>query len=108
MQIHSRDDVLSLLRRTAKVLNPNQRIVVMLYASVDQRADGAVIKKASDLAQMAGITAPALSRTRKELVERGWMEEAGNIGPMKIYRLTPKAGEDAENRGRGHLRAVSG
>ncbi|MFI2764869.1 replication initiation protein, RepL2 [Streptomyces echinatus] len=94
-----------LLRRTGRVLNPNQRIVVMLYASSAQRPDGTVMIKASELAATAGMTPPVLSRTRKELVEAGWLEVTGSVGSVKHYRLAPAMFEDRGPAGR-HLRAV--
>jgi DNA-binding MarR family transcriptional regulator len=74
MRIHDAEDVQYLLRKTGRVLNPNQRIVVMLYASSEQRPDGTVMIRASELAATAGMTPPVLSRTRKELLEAGWLE----------------------------------
>ncbi|MEU6540527.1 replication initiation protein, RepL2 [Streptomyces sp. NPDC047000] len=105
MKIHEAADVQYLLRKTGRVLTPSQRIVVMLYASCEQRPDGTVMIKASELAVIAGMTAPVFSRTRKELVTAGWMEETGGVGSVKLYRLTPEIFEDRGQAGR-HLRAV--
>ncbi|WP_063837906.1 helix-turn-helix domain-containing protein [Streptomyces sp. MUSC 125] len=105
MRIHNAEDVQYLLKKTGRVLNPNQRIVVMLYASSEQRPDGTVMIKASELAATAGMTPPVLSRTRKELVTAGWMEETGSIGSVKLYRLAPAMFEERGPAGR-HLHAV--
>ncbi|MGY5103017.1 replication initiation protein, RepL2 [Streptomyces sp. 900105245] len=105
MMIHDTEDVQYLLRKTGRVLNPNQRIVVMLYASSEQRPDGTVMIKASELAATAGMTPPVFSRTRKELVAAGWMEETGRVGSVKLYRLAPAMFEEQSPAGR-HLHAV--
>ncbi|MDA5145937.1 replication initiation protein, RepL2 [Streptomyces sp. NPDC005395] len=107
MRIHDAADVQYLLKKTGRVLSPNQRIVVMLYASSEQRPDGTVMIKASTLAATAGMTPPVLSRTRKELLEAGWLEVTGSVGSVKHYRLAPALFEDRGQAGR-HLRAVGG
>ncbi|MBT2447931.1 replication initiation protein, RepL2 [Streptomyces sp. ISL-43] len=94
MKVHGSEDVLYVLKRTGRVLNPNQRIVVMLYAAADQRPDGSVWIKATELAETAGMSAPVFSRTRKELEALGWLEEVDSVGPVKVFRLTPTV--DAE------------
>lgn len=115
MKINGADDVIYLLRRTgegmgSKRLSPNQRLVVLLYASSEQDQNGTVIIRATELAATVGMTASVLSRTRKELVELGWLEEAGSVGRVKLYRLNPGiAEEEADRRGprnTGHLRVV--
>ncbi|MFI6689196.1 replication initiation protein, RepL2 [Streptomyces sp. NPDC050485] len=103
MKIHDSDDVLFLLERSAKDLTQSQRLVALLYAASEQRADGAVLVRASELAAAVGMTGPAFSRTRKEMVEKGWLEEAGTIGRLKVYRL-PSA--ISRQRVGGHLRVV--
>lgn len=105
MRIHDAEDVRYLLKKTGRKLSPNQRIVVMLYASAEQNADGTVATRATDLAETAGMTPPVFSRTRKELCEAGWLEETGRFGRVKIYRLAPKIFDDRGPAGR-HLRAV--
>lgn len=107
MRINDAEDVQYLLRKTGRKLNPNQRIVVMLYASSDQNADGTVTTRATDLAETAGMTPPVFSRTRKELCEAGWLEETGKFGRVKLYRLSPQIFDDRGPEGR-HLRAVGG
>lgn len=107
MRIHDAADVQYLLSKTGRVLSPNQRLLVLLYASSEQRPDGTVLIKASELAATAGMTAPVFSRTRKELVAAGWMEETGHVGNVKLYRLVPAIFEDRGPAGR-HLRAVGG
>ncbi|MFC8869369.1 replication initiation protein, RepL2 [Streptomyces sp. NPDC057148] len=77
----------------------------MLYASSEQRPDGTVMIKASTLVATAGMTPPVLSRTRKELLEAGWLEVTGSVGSAKHYRLNPALFEDRGQAGR-HLRAA--
>ncbi|NML55164.1 replication initiation protein, RepL2 [Streptomyces sp. R302] len=97
-----------LLRKTGEAkLNPNQRIVVMLYASSSQRPDGTVETQATELAKTAGMTPPVLSRTRRELVDAGWLEPTQKFGRVQVYRLVPGIFADRGLAGR-HLRAVSG
>ena len=102
-RINSGDDVQRLLRMTGGVLTPNQRIVVMLYASSEQNPDGTVMTRATQLAEIAGMKPPVFSRTRRELVEEGWLEERGSIGTVKVYRLSPNQIGDVGGR---HLHAV--
>lgn len=106
MRIYDAEDVQYLLKKTGRRLSPNQRIVVMLYASSEQNADGTVVTRATDLAETVGMTPPVLSRTRKELCEAGWLEETGKFGQVKLYRLAPEIFKDRGPAGR-HLRAVS-
>ncbi|WP_411112135.1 replication initiation protein, RepL2 [Streptomyces sp. c-19] len=107
MRIHDREDVLYLLRRTGRVLTPNQRLVVLEYAASEQRADGGVMVKATEMAELLGMTAPVFSRTRKELVALGWLREVGRVGQVRIYALDPRI-EQERGRAGGHLRAVGG
>lgn len=115
MKVTNADDVIYLLRKTgeglgSKRLSPNQRLVVLLYGSSTQTADGTVVIRATELAATVGMTASVLSRTRKELVELGWLEESGSVGRVKLYRLNPAlAPENAAQeppRPTGHLRVV--
>lgn len=105
MKIHDRYDVLDLLKLTGRVLSPNQRIVVLLYAASEQNSEGAVITRATELAETVGMTPPVFSRTRKELVQLGWLEEAGSVGRIKLYRLAQHV-DTQRGRGSGHLRVV--
>ncbi|MCZ0975987.1 hypothetical protein O1L55_41440 [Streptomyces albulus] len=45
------------------MLSPNQRIVVLLYAASEQNSEGAVITRATELAETLGMTPPVFSRT---------------------------------------------
>ncbi|MFI7012234.1 replication initiation protein, RepL2 [Streptomyces sp. NPDC050145] len=105
MKIQGPEDVVDVLRRTGRVLSPNQRLVVLLYASVKQEPDGSVVVRASELAEIVGMNAPSFSRTRKELVALGWLEEAGRVGQVKLYRLAEQE-DEPQARGREHLRVV--
>ncbi|MFI8194772.1 replication initiation protein, RepL2 [Streptomyces sp. NPDC085946] len=101
--VNNGDDVQRLLRMTGGTLTPNQRIMVMLYTSSEQNPDGTVMTRATKLAEIAGMRLPVFSRTRRELVEEGWLEERGSIGTVKVYRLSPTKIGDAGGR---HLHAV--
>ncbi|MEU8764284.1 winged helix-turn-helix domain-containing protein [Streptomyces sp. NPDC048659] len=108
MRIHDAEDVQYLLRKTgAAKLNPNQRIVVMLYAASPQKPDGTVETQATELAKIAGMSPPVLSRTRRELVDAGWLEPTQKFGRVQVYRLVPAIFTDRGRAGR-HLQAVSG
>ncbi|MFD5437361.1 replication initiation protein, RepL2 [Kitasatospora sp. NPDC127067] len=88
MQINSREDVRKIMRLTS-ALAPNQRQVVMLYASHDQDpSSGAVPLDAKELAAEINMDPSLFSRLRGQLVERGWMEK---IDDTVYYRLTSKA-----------------
>lgn len=106
MKVQGSEDVLYVLKRTGRVLNPNQRIVVMLYAAAEQRPDGAVWIKATELAETAGMSAPVFSRTRKELEALGWLEEVDSVGPVRVYRLTPTV-DTGRDQPAARLRVVS-
>ncbi|MDH6229124.1 helix-turn-helix domain-containing protein [Streptomyces sp. MJP52] len=105
MKIHDAEDVQYLLRTTGRKLSPNQRLVVLLYASAEQNPDGTVMTRATELAETAGMTPPVFSRTRKELCEAGWLEETGKFGRVSLYRLNRAMFTDRGAAGR-HLHAV--
>ncbi|MFD9634295.1 replication initiation protein, RepL2 [Streptomyces violascens] len=103
MRIHDSEDVRYLLQRSAKELSHGQRLVVMLYVASEQRADGAVLERASDMAATLGMTGPGFYRSRKELTGKGWLEEAGKFGSAKAFRISRGIGRE---RTGGHLRVV--
>lgn len=80
---------LQLLERTAG-MTANQRLVVMLYALHPTDRSGAVLETAATLAKLVGMAAPVFSRTRKQVIEAGWLEETEKIGHIKYYRLDPR------------------
>ncbi|MPY32943.1 replication initiation protein, RepL2 [Streptomyces adustus] len=80
---------LRLLEKTAG-MSANQRLVVMLYALHPTDRSGAVLETAANLAKLVGMAAPVFSRTRKQVIEAGWLEETERIGHIKYYRLEPK------------------
>lgn len=99
MRIHDAADVQYLLKKTGRVLSPNQRIVVMLYASSEQRPDGTVMIKTSTLAATAGMT-PQKERCREAI--RLWsrivsprVQQRGNYHGVIIPSW---AGADAPSR----------
>ncbi|MDQ0578274.1 replication initiation protein, RepL2 [Streptomyces rishiriensis] len=80
---------LELLEATAG-MTANQRLVVMLYALHPTDRSGAVLETAAKLAKLVGMAAPVFSRTRKQVIEAGWLEETERIGHIKYYRIDPK------------------
>ncbi|WP_217249311.1 replication initiation protein, RepL2 [Streptomyces sp. AC602_WCS936] len=80
---------LNLLRATVG-MTANQRLVVMLYALHPTDRSGAVLETAANLAKLVGMSPPVFSRTRKQVIEAGWLEETGKIGHIKYYRVDPK------------------
>ncbi|MFJ2745281.1 helix-turn-helix domain-containing protein [Streptomyces sp. NPDC087440] len=101
--------VVSDVQRGDKRLTPGQRLVVLLYGSVKQDANGTVSMQGTELASMLGMTQPAFSRVRKELVELGWLEVSGQVGHYNMYRLSDKANQLIEDQQHGvvpHLRVV--
>ncbi|MEV0244923.1 replication initiation protein, RepL2 [Streptomyces sp. NPDC050674] len=51
---------------------------------------GAVLETAANLAKLVGMAAPVFSRTRKQVIEAGWLEETERLGHIRYYRLDPK------------------
>ncbi|MGW1374473.1 replication initiation protein, RepL2 [Streptomyces sp. NPDC002446] len=80
---------LELLEKTAG-MTANQRLVVMLYALHPTDRSGAVLTTAAELAKLVGMAPTVFSRTRKQVIEAGWLEETEKIGHIKYYRLDPK------------------
>ncbi|GAA2268971.1 hypothetical protein GCM10010415_38610 [Streptomyces atrovirens] len=80
---------LELLEKTAG-MTANQRLVVMLYALHPTDRSGAILETAATLAKLVGMAPPVFSRTRKQVIEAGWLEETERIGHIKYYRLDPK------------------
>lgn len=80
---------LELLEATAG-MTANQRLVVMLYALHPTDRSGAVLETAAQPAELVGMAAPVFSRTRKQVIEAGWLEETERIGHIRYYRLDPK------------------
>ncbi|GAB2966224.1 replication initiation protein, RepL2 [Streptomyces heilongjiangensis] len=94
MSIECREQIRDLMKLTSD-LPPLQRLVVILYAAMDQDDTGTVHETGANLAAEAGMTPQLFSRVRRELVAAGWLEEGpGRIGNVRFYRLTEKA--DAE------------
>lgn len=79
---------LELLKKTAG-MTANQRLVVMLYALHPTDRSGAVLETAANLSKLVGMAPPVFSRTRKQVIEAGWLEETERIGHIKYYRLDP-------------------
>lgn len=83
-----RRELVEILGRSAE-LHPVQRCVVMGYALLSPPS-GTVRKTGEEMAELLGMTAPGFSRTRRELVQLGWLEETDRAGNIRYYRLTEK------------------
>lgn len=81
---------LDLLQRTAG-LTANQRLVVMLYALHPTDRAGTVAETGAQLAKLVGLSPTVFSRTRRQAVEAGWLEESERLAHISYYRLSPKA-----------------
>lgn len=81
---------LELLRQTAG-MTANQRLVVMLYALHPTNRAGTVQETGANLALMVGMSPSVFSRTRKQVVEAGWLEESERLAHIRYYRLSPRA-----------------
>ncbi|MFD6294340.1 replication initiation protein, RepL2 [Streptomyces sp. NPDC060235] len=80
---------LDLLEKTAG-MTANQRLVVMLYALHPTDRSGAVLETAATLAKLVGMAPPVFSRTRKQVIEAGWLEQTEKLGHIKYFRLDPR------------------
>lgn len=73
-------------------LPANQRLLLVIYANADGKyRNGAVEKTAQDLAKDLGWAPTVFSRTRKELIEAGFLEQHGKFNNVKYFRLTDQA-----------------
>jgi DNA-binding MarR family transcriptional regulator len=81
---------LDLLRRTAG-LTPNQRLVIWLYSVHPQERSGTIEEMGQDLAEVVGLGPTVFSRTRRQLLDAGWLEQSERLGHIRYYRLSPKA-----------------
>jgi DNA-binding MarR family transcriptional regulator len=87
---NTKDMTLRLLEHTAG-LPANQRLILMLYAAHPTDRAGTVSKTAAELADVLGMSPTVFSRTRRQIVESGWLEESERLGHIRYYRLSPKA-----------------
>ncbi|MEU6708145.1 replication initiation protein, RepL2 [Streptomyces wuyuanensis] len=86
--------LLDILQRTAG-MTANQRLVVMLYAMHPTDRAGAVTETGAHLAKLVGMSPTVFSRTRRQVVEAGWLEESERLAHISYYRLSAKStGED--------------
>ncbi|MFE6133522.1 replication initiation protein, RepL2 [Streptomyces sp. NPDC056437] len=86
--------LLDVLHRTAG-MTANQRLVVMLYAMHPTDRSGAIIETGAKLAKLVGMSPTVFSRTRRQVVEAGWLEESERLAHISYYRLSAKStGED--------------
>jgi DNA-binding MarR family transcriptional regulator len=87
---NTKEMTLRLLEHTAG-LPANQRLILMLYAAHPTDRAGTVSKTAAELADVLGMSPTVFSRTRRQIVESGWLEESERLGHIRYYRLSPKA-----------------
>ncbi|MFF3959447.1 replication initiation protein, RepL2 [Streptomyces sp. NPDC001890] len=86
--------LLDVLHRTVG-MTANQRLVVMLYAMHPTDRAGAVIETGANLAKLVGMSPTVFSRTRRQVIEAGWLEESDRLAHISYYRLSVKStGED--------------
>jgi DNA-binding transcriptional regulator PaaX len=86
--------LLDVLHRTAG-MTANQRLIVMLYAMHPTDRAGAVVDTGANLAKLVGMSPTVFSRTRRQVVEAGWLEESERLAHISYYRLSEKStGED--------------
>nr|WTA00827.1 replication initiation protein, RepL2 [Streptomyces sp. NBC_00857] len=86
--------LLDILHRTVG-MTANQRLIVMLYAMHPTDRGGAVIETGANLAKSVGMAPTVFSRTRRQVVEAGWLEESERLAHISYYRLSAKTtGED--------------
>ncbi|MGW2609456.1 replication initiation protein, RepL2 [Streptomyces mirabilis] len=81
---------LHLLQRTAG-MTANQRLVVMFYAVHPTDRASTVVETGAELAKLVGLSPPVFSRTRRQVIEAGWLEESERLAHIRYYRLSPKA-----------------
>jgi hypothetical protein len=82
--------LLDVLQRTVG-MTANQRLVVMLYAMHPTDRAGAVAETGANLAKLVGMSPTVFSRTRRQVVEAGWLEESERLAHISYYRLSQKS-----------------
>ncbi|MFD4481472.1 replication initiation protein, RepL2 [Streptomyces sp. NPDC058471] len=82
--------LLDVLHRTSG-MTANQRLVVMLYAMHPTDRAGAVVETGANLAKLVGMSPTVFSRTRRQVVEAGWLEESDRLAHISYYRLSQKS-----------------
>ncbi|MFE2350257.1 replication initiation protein, RepL2 [Kitasatospora cineracea] len=76
----------------SKGLPPNQRLVLVHYATHPKRDRHGTVEETNEkLADGLGWQPTVFSRTRKELIEAGFLEERKRVGNVRYYGLTTKA-----------------
>ncbi|EPH45359.1 replication initiation protein, RepL2 [Streptomyces aurantiacus] len=82
--------MLQLFQDTAG-MTANQRLIVMLYAMHPTDRAGTVVETAAELAKLLGMSPTVFSRTRRQIIKAGWLEESERLAHISYYRLSPKA-----------------
>ncbi|MFE0766149.1 replication initiation protein, RepL2 [Streptomyces smyrnaeus] len=72
-------------------MTANQRLVVLLYAVHPTDRAGTVVETAAELAKLVGLSPTVFSRTRRQVIEAGWLEESERLAHIRYYRLKPEA-----------------
>lgn len=52
---------------------------------------GAVVETGANLAQLVGMSPTVFSRTRRQFVDAGWLEESERLAHISYYRLSQKS-----------------
>jgi acyl carrier protein phosphodiesterase len=73
-----------------KDLSPNQRLLLVFYATLPTGRTGTQ-QTGQVLAEAMGWAPTFFSRVRKELVESGWLEEYDRFNNIRYYHLTNQA-----------------
>ncbi len=85
-------DPAQVVLRASHGLPPNQRLVLVHYATHPDRTSNGMVEETNEkLAAALGWVPTVFSRTRKELIEAGFLQERKRTGNVRYYGLTAKA-----------------
>jgi hypothetical protein len=80
----------------------------MLYAMHPTDHAGAVTETGVNLAALVGMSPTVFCRTRRQVIEAGWLEESDRLAHISYHRISPKTtGEDVADPLRRATRAAS-
>lgn len=86
MNNDDKQKLLDVLNRTAG-MTANQRLVVMLYAMHPTDPAGAVTETGVNVAALVGMSPAVFSRTRRQVIEAGWLEESDRLAHIRRSSL---------------------
>lgn len=87
--MNDRSEQLELLRRAAGLTNA-QRLILWLYSVHPTDRAGTVQAMGQELAEILDMSESVFSRTRRQLIDLGWLEESERLGRIRYYRLSPQ------------------